>query len=92
MPEFIGGSADLNRLQQHQGEERRADQGRRLRRQLHLLTCIREHEMAAAMNGLALHGGIIPFGGTFLVFTDYCRPSIRLFRADASARHLCQDA
>jgi transketolase len=39
---------------------------------------VREHGMAAAMNGLALHGGIIPFGGTFLVFTDYCRPSIRL--------------
>ena len=34
--------------------------------------------MAAAMNGLALHGGIVPYGGTFLVFTDYCRPSIRL--------------
>ena len=34
--------------------------------------------MAAAMNGMALHGGIIPYGGTFLVFTDYCRPSIRL--------------
>src|SRR5258705_7661900 len=34
--------------------------------------------MAAAMNGLALHGGIIPFGGTFLIFTDYCRPAIRL--------------
>ena len=39
---------------------------------------IREHGMAAAMNGMALHGGIIPYGGTFLVFTDYCRPSIRL--------------
>ena len=34
--------------------------------------------MAAAMNGMALHGGIVPYGGTFLVFTDYCRPSIRL--------------
>ena len=34
--------------------------------------------MAAAMNGLALHGGVTPFGGTFLVFTDYCRPAIRL--------------
>jgi transketolase len=34
--------------------------------------------MAAAMNGMALHGGVIPYGGTFLVFTDYCRPSIRL--------------
>jgi transketolase len=39
---------------------------------------IREHGMAAAMNGLALHGGVIPYGATFLVFTDYCRPSIRL--------------
>lgn len=39
---------------------------------------IREHAMAAAMNGMALHGGIIPYAGTFLVFADYCRPSIRL--------------
>jgi transketolase len=39
---------------------------------------VREHGMAAAMNGLALYGGLIPYGGTFLVFTDYCRPAIRL--------------
>ncbi|MBV8428280.1 MAG: transketolase, partial [Hyphomicrobiales bacterium] len=39
---------------------------------------IREHGMVAAMNGLALHGGIIPAGGTFLVFSDYCRPAIRI--------------
>lgn len=39
---------------------------------------IREHAMAAAMNGMALHGGVLPVGGTFLVFSDYCRPSIRL--------------
>ncbi|MFO1090415.1 MAG: transketolase [Hyphomicrobiales bacterium] len=39
---------------------------------------IREHAMASAMNGMALHGGVIPYGGTFLVFTDYCRPAIRL--------------
>ncbi|MGA8436271.1 MAG: transketolase [Methyloceanibacter sp.] len=39
---------------------------------------VREHGMAAAMNGLALHGGIVPYGGSFLVFSDYCRPSIRL--------------
>tara|TARA_Y100000590_G_C15714843_1_gene1011529 strand:- start:215 stop:2197 length:1983 start_codon:yes stop_codon:yes gene_type:complete len=39
---------------------------------------VREHGMAAIMNGIALHGGLIPYGGTFLVFTDYCRPSIRL--------------
>ncbi|WOI54822.1 transketolase [Parvularcula sp. LCG005] len=39
---------------------------------------IREHGMASAMNGLALHGGIIPYGGTFLVFSDYARPAMRL--------------
>jgi transketolase len=39
---------------------------------------IREHAMAAGMNGLSLHGGVIPYGGSFLAFTDYCRPSIRL--------------
>ncbi len=39
---------------------------------------IREHGMAAAMNGIALHGGFFPYGGTFLVFADYCRPAIRL--------------
>ncbi|HEX6001008.1 MAG TPA: transketolase [Hyphomicrobiaceae bacterium] len=39
---------------------------------------VREHGMAAAMNGIALHGGLVPYGGTFLVFSDYCRPSIRL--------------
>jgi len=45
-------------------------------RQLHY--GIREHGMAAAMNGMAAHGGILPVGGTFFVFSDYCRPSIRL--------------
>ncbi|GGE45610.1 transketolase [Marinicauda pacifica] len=39
---------------------------------------IREHAMAAAMNGMSLHGGIRPYGGTFLIFSDYCRPAIRL--------------
>lgn len=39
---------------------------------------IREHGMAAAMNGMALHGGVVPYSGTFLVFSDYCRPAIRL--------------
>ena len=39
---------------------------------------VREHSMAAAMNGMALHGGLIPYSGTFLVFSDYCRPAIRL--------------
>jgi len=39
---------------------------------------VREHAMGAALNGMALHGGIIPFGGTFLIFSDYCRPAIRI--------------
>ena len=39
---------------------------------------VREHAMAAAMNGIALHGGFIPYGGTFLTFADYSRPAIRL--------------
>jgi transketolase len=39
---------------------------------------IREHGMCAAMNGMALHGGVLPYGGTFFVFSDYCRPAIRL--------------
>src|SRR5690606_36858443 len=44
----------------------------------YMMNGIREHEMAAAMNGVALHGGLIPYGGTFMVFTDYARPAIRL--------------
>ena len=47
--------------------------------------------MAAAMNGIAAHGGIIPYGGTFLVFTDYCRPCDPALGADAAARHLRDD-
>lgn len=39
---------------------------------------VREHAMGAAMNGMALHGGVIPYGGTFLIFSDYCRPAIRI--------------
>ncbi len=53
---------------------------------------VREHAMAAAMNGIALHGGIVPYGGTFLVFTDYCRPVDPPLGADAAARDLCDDA
>jgi len=45
---------------------------------LYLRYGVREHAMASAMNGLALHGGVIPYGGTFLVFSDYARPAIRL--------------
>ena len=77
VPEMIGGSADLtgsnNTRTKAQKAMSAADYGATF---IHY--GIREHGMAAAMNGMALHGGIIPYSGTFLVFSDYCRPSIRL--------------
>jgi transketolase len=77
VPELVGGSADLthsnNTVTKHTPDVTSgAFAGRYLR------YGVREHGMAAFMNGAALHGGIIPYGGTFLVFSDYCRPSIRL--------------
>jgi len=75
--ETIGGSADLTGSNNTKSKDLKplnaADYGGR-----YVYYGIREHGMAAAMNGMALHGGVIPYGGTFLVFTDYCRPSIRL--------------
>ncbi len=77
VPETIGGSADLtgsnNTLTKGLGI---FEPGNRAGRYVHY--GIREHGMAAAMNGLALHGGVIPYGGTFLVFSDYARGAIRL--------------
>ncbi len=77
VPEMVGGAADLNHsvnTKTKVTEPITADHpGGRF-----LNYGIREHGMVAAMNGMALHGGIIPYGGTFLVFSDYCRPSIRL--------------
>jgi len=76
-PELVGGSADLsgsNKTKAKDMEVVTADApGNR-----YVHYGVREHGMAAAMNGMSLHGGVIPYGGTFLVFTDYCRPSIRL--------------
>jgi transketolase len=77
VPETIGGSADLT------GSNNTRSEG------MAVITAddfsgrfihygVREHGMAATMNGMALHGGVIPYSGTFLVFSDYCRPSIRL--------------
>jgi transketolase len=73
----VGGSADLthSNLTLTKGMERLAP-GSFAGRYIHY--GIREHAMAAAMNGLALHGGFIPYGGTFLVFSDYARGAIRL--------------
>ena len=77
VPEMLGGSADLtgsnNTKTKAMTVLNAADYAGRF---IHY--GIREHGMAAAMNGMALHGGIIPYSGTFLVFSDYCRPAIRL--------------
>ncbi len=77
LPELIGGSADLTpsngtRTKHHTAVTPGSFGGN------YIHYGVREHGMAAAMNGLALHGSIMPYGATFLVFTDYCRPSIRL--------------
>ncbi len=77
LPETVGGSADLTGSNLTNTPETlpftASDRTGRYMRY-----GIREHEMAAAMNGIALHRGFIPYGGTFLVFTDYARPAIRL--------------
>ncbi|MEE8283858.1 MAG: transketolase, partial [Alphaproteobacteria bacterium] len=77
VPEMIGGSADLTGSNNTKTKIQRVLDGDDFSgRFIHY--GVREHGMAAAMNGMALHGGIIPYSGTFLIFTDYCRPSIRL--------------
>ena len=77
LPTLIGGSADLapstKTYLEGLGDFGAED---RLGRNLHF--GVREHAMGGILNGMALHGGVIPFGGTFLVFSDYMRPSIRL--------------
>jgi len=77
MPALIGGSADLSGSNGTKVGAHRpvtaADFGGN-----YLHYGVREHAMAAAMNGICLHGGLRPYGGSFLVFTDYCRPAIRL--------------
>jgi transketolase len=77
IPETIGGSADLTGSNNTRSKDlapiTRDDYSGR-----YIFYGVREHGMAAAMNGMALHGGVIPYSGTFLIFTDYCRPSIRL--------------
>ncbi len=77
MPETIGGSADLtgsnNTLTPDLGAFTNDNPAGR-----YVYYGIREHGMAAAMNGMALHGGVVPYGGTFLVFADYARGAMRL--------------
>lgn len=77
VPAMVGGSADLtgsnNTNTAATRPVRAGDYAGR-----YVYYGVREHAMMAAMNGMALHGGIIPYGGTFLIFADYCRPAIRL--------------
>ena len=77
LPNLLGGSADLThsnltRAKSHRPVNATAFDGS------YIHYGVREHAMAAAMNGIALHGGLIPYGGTFLTFADYSRPAIRL--------------
>ncbi|MDP6473647.1 MAG: transketolase [Alphaproteobacteria bacterium] len=77
LPEMVGGSADLSGSNGTRTAAMKAiAAGDFSGSYIHY--GVREHAMAAAMNGLALHGGCIPYGGTFLIFSDYCRPAIRL--------------
>ena len=77
MPETVGGSADLTGSNNtRSGDMTVFDVDNRKGRYIHY--GIREHGMAAAMNGMVLHGGIRPYGGTFMCFTDYARPAMRL--------------
>jgi transketolase len=76
-PELVGGSADLTGSVNTKAKGQRVVAPRDFTGS-YIHYGVREHGMAAAMNGLAIHGGIIPYGGTFLVFADYCRPAIRL--------------
>ena len=77
IPELIGGSADLsgsnNTITSNSKDIKPSNfNGNYIR------YGVREHGMSGAMNGMALHGGVIPYGGTFLIFSDYCKPAIRL--------------
>jgi len=77
LPELIGGSADLSG-----SNNTKTKQSTILKPSSfggnYIHYGVREHAMAGIMNGMALHGGIIPYGGTFLIFLDYCKPSLRL--------------
>ena len=75
--ETFGGSADLSGSNNTKSSDMTVfDVDNREGRYMHW--GVREHGMAAAMNGMALHGGIRPYGGTFMCFTDYARPAMRL--------------
>ena len=76
-PQLIGGSADLSGSNNTKTNNSKIISSKNFNGN-YIHYGVREHGMAAVMNGLALYGGIIPYGGTFLIFSDYCKPSIRL--------------
>ena len=76
-PQLIGGSADLSGSNNTKTNNSKIINSKNFNGN-YIHYGVREHGMAAIMNGLALYGGIIPYGGTFLIFSDYCKPSIRL--------------
>ena len=77
LPQLIGGSADLSGSNNTKTNNSKVINSRNFDGN-YIHYGVREHGMAAIMNGLALYSGIIPYGGTFLIFSDYCKPSIRL--------------
>ena len=77
LPELIGGSADLSGSNNTKTNNSKIINSKNFNGN-YIHYGVREHGMAAVMNGLALYGGLIPYGGTFLIFSDYCKPSIRL--------------
>ena len=77
LPELIGGSADLSGSNNTKTKYSIIVKPSNFKGN-YIHYGVREHAMAGIMNGMALHGGILPYGGTFLIFLDYCKPSLRL--------------
>ena len=77
LPQLIGGSADLSGSNNTKTKNSKIISAKNFNGN-YIHYGVREHGMAATMNGLALYSGLIPYGGTFLIFSDYCKPSIRL--------------
>ena len=77
LPQLIGGSADLSGSNNTKTKNSKVIDSKNFDGN-YIHYGVREHGMAAIMNGLALYSGLIPYGGTFLIFSDYCKPSIRL--------------
>ena len=77
LPELVGGSADLSGSNNTKTENSNVINAKNFSGN-YIHYGVREHAMGAAMNGIALYGGLIPFGGTFLIFSDYLKPSLRL--------------